>query len=85
MNPEPIANNTSLVNNFEAVVRAYHERTKHKFTAYAQGPETLDWDAQPAPFRHFNNTAKIQLPDFNKSLKDPALISCHKKTIRQTR
>jgi len=35
------------------IVRQYHERTKHSFYAYAKGPETLDWDAQPNPFRNF--------------------------------
>lgn len=37
----------------EGVVVAYHGRTKHRFEAYARGPEALDWDAQPAPFRQF--------------------------------
>ncbi len=32
---------------------AYHERTKHRFERFAAGPETLDWDAQPAPFRRY--------------------------------
>ena len=27
--------------------------TRHRFAAYARGPETLDWDAQPAPFRRY--------------------------------
>ena len=35
-----------------ATVIRYHEATRHRFAAYARGPETLDWDAQPAPFRH---------------------------------
>jgi SagB-type dehydrogenase family enzyme len=35
------------------IVRQYHERTKHSFYAYAKGPETLDWDGQPNPFRNF--------------------------------
>lgn len=36
-----------------ATVQAYHERTKHRLTAYAAGPDTLDWDAQPDPFRRY--------------------------------
>ncbi len=32
-------------------VLSYHQATKHRFEAYARGPETLDWDAQLAPFR----------------------------------
>lgn len=43
-------------------VRAYHQRTKHRFERYAAGPETLDWDAQPAPFRHFEGAPRILLP-----------------------
>ncbi|MCM2331714.1 MAG: SagB family peptide dehydrogenase [Pseudomonas sagittaria] len=45
-----------------AVVRDYHQRTKHRFTAYARGPGSLDWDAQPAPFRHFDGAPQIALP-----------------------
>lgn len=36
-----------------ATVQSYHERTKHQLTAYAAGPDTLDWDAQPDPFRRY--------------------------------
>src|SRR5690606_21362529 len=45
-----------------AVVRDYHQRSKHRFAAYARGPDTLDWDAQPAPFRHSDGAAQIALP-----------------------
>ena len=31
----------------------YHQRTKHRLERYAAGPESLDWDAQPNPFREF--------------------------------
>jgi hypothetical protein len=41
---------------------AYHARTKHKPERYAAGPETLDWDAQPNPFREFEGSARIALP-----------------------
>ena len=44
------------------VVRGYHGRTKHRFEAYAAGPGTLDWDAQPAPFRHFDGAPRTVLP-----------------------
>jgi SagB-type dehydrogenase family enzyme len=44
------------------IVRDYHERTKHRREAYAVGPETLDWDSQPAPFRHFEGVAMLRLP-----------------------
>ncbi|WP_455229626.1 SagB family peptide dehydrogenase [Geopseudomonas aromaticivorans] len=45
-----------------AVVRDYHQRSKHRFAAYAHSPDTLDWDAQPAPFRHFDGATQIALP-----------------------
>ena len=46
----------------EAIVRAYHARTKHRFEAYAEGPGQLDWDAQPAPFRHYPGAPLLELP-----------------------
>jgi len=46
----------------EAIVRAYHARTKHRFDAYAEGPGQLDWDAQPAPFRRYPGAAALELP-----------------------
>lgn len=39
----------------------YHERTKHRFTGYAKGPDTLDWDLQPNPFRTFDGAARTEL------------------------
>lgn len=56
-------------------VRAYHQRTKHRFEAYAAGPGTLDWDAQPAPFRHFEGAPEVPLPAFAESLHDTALLA----------
>lgn len=43
-------------------VQAYHERTKHRLTGYAAGPDTLDWDAQPDPFRRFAGAPLMPLP-----------------------
>ncbi len=43
-------------------VAAYHERTKHRFERYAAGPETLDWHAQPDPFRRFSGCVQRPLP-----------------------
>lgn len=43
-------------------VRAYHERSKHHLERYARGPETLDWDNQPEPFRRFSGSPRVQLP-----------------------
>lgn len=44
-----------------AAVYAYHERSKHRFEAYAAGPETLDWDSQPNPFRTFAGAETVPL------------------------
>ncbi|MBS1144949.1 MAG: hypothetical protein H6R14_2355 [Proteobacteria bacterium] len=44
------------------IVRAYHARTKHRFEAYAEGPGQLDWDAQPAAFRHYAGAPLLELP-----------------------
>lgn len=43
-------------------VTEYHEQTKHRFTSLARGPDTLDWDAQPAAFRHFEGAELFPLP-----------------------
>lgn len=43
-------------------IRTYHERTKHRLDAYARGPEFLDWDRQPNPFRRFSGVEQIPLP-----------------------
>ena len=44
------------------VVMAYHERSKHHLNRYAAGPEALDWDAQPNPFREFTGSPRRVLP-----------------------
>ncbi|WP_238446697.1 SagB family peptide dehydrogenase [Azohydromonas australica] len=46
----------------EGRVRAYHQRTKHHLQRYAAGPETLDWDAQPDPFRRWRGAPLERLP-----------------------
>ncbi|MCG7873046.1 MAG: SagB family peptide dehydrogenase [Candidatus Thiodiazotropha lotti] len=57
------------------LVRAYHERTKHHFDRYAAGPEYLDWEQQPNPFRLFEAAPQIKLPlDFDE-LPEPGLAS----------
>ncbi len=40
----------------------YHQRTKHQLNAYAKGPESLDWDDQPNPFRRFAGCETVALP-----------------------
>ncbi|TCJ11687.1 SagB/ThcOx family dehydrogenase [Parasulfuritortus cantonensis] len=44
-----------------ATAFAYHDRTKHRLDRYAAGPGSLDWDAQPNPFRHWSDTARLAL------------------------
>ncbi|WP_235943404.1 SagB family peptide dehydrogenase [Zoogloea dura] len=44
------------------VVGVYQRRTKHHFAAFASGPTTLDWDARPEPFRHYEGAAVLPLP-----------------------
>jgi len=43
------------------IALAYHKRTKHSLKRYAAGPETLDWDTQPNPFREFTRSARTDL------------------------
>ena len=50
-------------------VRAYHERTKHHLQRYAAGPDTLDWDAQPDPFRRWAGAPLVPLPLVADSLR----------------
>jgi len=45
-----------------ALAAAYHERSKHRLERYANGPETLDWDAQPDPFRRYRGAPLQPLP-----------------------
>ncbi len=41
---------------------AYHARTKHHLDRYAAGPGSLDWDAQPDPFRRWRGATVTPLP-----------------------
>lgn len=43
------------------IILAYHQRTKHSLQRFAAGPETLDWDEQPNPFREFSGAEKTLL------------------------
>ncbi|MCI4677122.1 SagB/ThcOx family dehydrogenase [Rhodoblastus acidophilus] len=51
----------------------YHERTKHRFAGYAKGPDTLDWEMQPNPFRTFDGAAQVELPLAPENIFAPAL------------
>jgi SagB-type dehydrogenase family enzyme len=39
----------------------YHEATKHRFDAFADGPGFLDWATQPDPFRRYAGARLIRL------------------------
>ncbi|MDX9952338.1 MAG: SagB family peptide dehydrogenase [Methylophilaceae bacterium] len=54
-------------------VLSYHQYSKHRFEAYAPGPEALDWNDQPAAFRHFEGAEQIALPTLAEAMQDPAL------------
>jgi SagB-type dehydrogenase family enzyme len=41
---------------------SYHQRTKHQFQRFAAGPDTLDWDAQPSPYRTWLGAPLTPLP-----------------------
>ena len=43
------------------IVFEYHQRTKHQLDKYATGPEFLDWDLQPYPYRVFSGTEQFPL------------------------
>jgi SagB-type dehydrogenase family enzyme len=51
----------------------YHQRTKHHLDRYAAGPGTLDWDAQPEPFRHWTGAQTLALP---RTLPDLGIAWC---------
>ncbi|MFZ3139161.1 nitroreductase family protein [Polaromonas sp.] len=72
-----------------AAVLAYHQRSKHRLDRYAPGPETLDWDAQPDPFRRFAGAPLTRLPlpaDDEKAgwreLFSPGAITPHAATLK---
>lgn len=52
-------------------VRAYHQRTKHRPGQYAAGPQTIDWDNQPDPFRTYQGAPLRQLPLVADQLTTP--------------
>ncbi len=49
----------------------YHQQTKHRLDGYAKGPETLDWDAQPNPFRRYESAPVLKLPLIADALTTP--------------
>ena len=45
------------------LVRAYHERTKHRPDRYAASLGYLDWATQPDPFRTYAGAPRVMLPE----------------------
>jgi SagB-type dehydrogenase family enzyme len=43
-------------------VSDYHQTTKHSFHRFARSPGSLDWAAQPDPFRHYAGALRTALP-----------------------
>ena len=66
------------------LVRTYHRRTKHRFEQYAAGPDFLDWDQQPDPFRRFDHASLVHLPFDFDGLPDPGLDELHRQTPHKT-
>lgn len=54
-----------------STVLAYHRRTMHRADGYARGPETLDWDAQPNPWRTWQDATRLCLPLVSDGLTAP--------------
>lgn len=52
-------------------VHEYHQRTKHRFEGFAKGPGSIDWDAQPDPFRRFDGAQIVMLPLAADELETP--------------
>lgn len=50
-------------------VIAYHQLSKHHMNAYAKGPDTIDWSAQPDAFRHYSDATTIALPFIKESMQ----------------
>ncbi len=53
------------------ITLGYHAQTKHRAAQYAAGPETVDWDAQPNPFRAFTGSPRVALPVTAHLLETP--------------
>jgi SagB-type dehydrogenase family enzyme len=58
-----------------ARIRAYHQASKHRFDAYARGPEFLDWDEQPAAFREFSGAPRLALDHLPPPVGDEEFFS----------
>jgi len=65
-----------------AQVLDYHERTKHRFDGYAKGPETLDWEAQPDPFRRYREAPQRPLP-LQREPRGPSFASLFEEPLSE--
>ncbi|KAI5077688.1 hypothetical protein GOP47_0007512 [Adiantum capillus-veneris] len=52
-------------------VLSYHERTKHSFQKYADGPHGLDWTNQPNPFRRYQGLSHVPLRHYPLNMSPP--------------
>ena len=57
------------MNPHTSTIQNYHKRTKHHLQRYAKGPETIDWDDQPDPFRRFSGCEVLTLPAPGRDLQ----------------
>ena len=58
--PKPLCWYSTMANELSQIF-AYHEATKHHFNRYAKGPNHLDWESQPIPFRRYVGALLIHL------------------------
>lgn len=58
----PVQNHEPAMSRKTISVDEYHQRSKHSLQKYATGPDGLDWDTQPDPFRTYQGSARFALP-----------------------
>ncbi|KAH7307337.1 hypothetical protein KP509_22G054900 [Ceratopteris richardii] len=62
--------NLSHVSDIDTIF-SYHERTKHSFQKYADGPHGLDWGKQPNPFRRYQGLSQVPLRHYPLYMSPP--------------
>jgi SagB-type dehydrogenase family enzyme len=58
----PRGGDAKIGTDLHPAVMHYHHRTKHHFDRYARSAGSLDWAAQPDPFRRFAGSPTMPLP-----------------------
>ena len=58
----------------------YHEQTKHHYHRFARSLGYLDWDTQPNPFRRFEGSELLRLPQLSVA-GTPEYESCFEPNI----